>query len=267
VRLKGSKPVRVLGIDEIALKKRHKQYVLVLCDLQQRCVIAVLPDRNKAQLEGWFDQLSAVEHKSIQVVSMDMWQPYRQAVKRKVPQAKLVADRFHVMKQLNDRLTQMRRAIQRQADQATGQVLKGSRWILIKNRDDLSVPEQAQLLEILDVCPQLRILYLLKEEFRTICDKITDRSQAERFLRAWLWKAERTGDPFLLKFVKTLQNWWHEFLNYFDDRVSNGFVEGTNRAIRTLICQAYGYRNFENFRLHVLARLGFSFRFFPSNLP
>lgn len=258
VRLKGPPPVRVLGIDEIAIKKRHQQYALVLSDLQRRCVIAVLPDRSKEQLEAWIEQLSAAERKSIQVVSIDMWNPYRQAVRAKLSHAKLVADRFHVMKQLNNRLTQMRRTIQRRADDATQQVLKGSRWILVKNRDELTATEEARLQEVLTACPQLRTLYLLKEEFRTICDKCRNRPQAERFLRAWVWKAERTGDRFLLKFVKTLRNWWPELLNYFDDRVTNGFVEGINRAIRVIINRAYGYRNFENFRLQILAQHGFS---------
>ena len=264
VRTRGPIRVRVLGIDEISLKKRHKQYALVLSDLQQRCVIAVLPDRSKQQLEAWFDQLSPDERHSIQVVSIDMWQPYRQAVQAKVPQAQLVADRFHVMKQLNYRLTQIRRTVQRQADAASHQLLKGSRWILVKNRTELSRKEEAHLLEILNACPQLCTVYLLKEEFRTICEKAKDRHQAQRLLRVWLWKAERTGDRFLLKFVKTLRNWWSEILNYFEDRVTNGFVEGINRAIRTIINRAYGYRNFENFRLQILAQHG---RFSPTNLP
>ena len=263
VRTKGPVRVRVLGIDEISLKKRHKQYALVLSDLQQRCVIAVLPDRSKEHLEAWFEQLSPVARQNIQVVSIDMWNPYRQAVQAKVPQAKLVADRFHVMKQLNYRLTQIRRAIQRQADEATQQLLKGSRWILVKNRDELTLKEEAHLLEILNACPRLRTVYLLKEEFRIICEKAKDRPQAARFLQVWLWKAERTGDRFLLRFVKTLRNWWHEILNYFVDRVTNGFVEGINRAIRTIINRAYGYRNFENFRLQILAQHG---GFFPTNL-
>jgi transposase len=104
--------------------------------------------------------------------------------------------------------------------------------------------------------PELRTVYLLKEEFRTICEKIQDRRQAERFLRAWLWNAEHTGDRFLLKFVKTLRNWWHEILNYFEDRVTNGFVEGINRTIRAIINRAYGYRNFETFQLQIMAQHG-----------
>ena len=257
-RLRGPRRIRVLGIDEIAIKKRHKQYALVLSDLQERCVIAVLPERTQAYLEQWLMQLTLEQRQAIRVVSMDMWQPYRQVVQAKLPQAKIVADRFHVMKQLNERLNQMRRSIQRRADELTQQHLKGCRWLLVKNRNELTPSEESQLQQVLANSPELRTLYLLKEEFRTICDKVKDRPQAERFLRAWMWKAQRSGDRFLLKFVQTLRHWWHEFLNYFDDRITNGFVEGMNRAIRLIINRAYGYRNFENFRLQILAQHGAS---------
>lgn len=257
-RLRGPRRVQILGLDEIAIKKRHKQYALVLSDLQERCVMAVLPERSQAHLSQWLEQLAPEQRQAIRVVSMDMWQPYRQVIQIKLPQAKIVADRFHVMKQLNERLNQMRRLIQRRADDLTQAHLKGCRGLLVKNRDELTTQEESQLQQLLSHCPDLRTLYLLKEEFRTICDKVKDRSQAERFLRAWVWKADRTGDRFLLKFVQTLPNWWSEILNYFDDRITNGFVEGINRAIRLIINRAYGYRNFENFRLQILAQHGFS---------
>ena len=248
--------VRVLGIDEITLKKRHKQFVLVMSDLERRCVIAVLPSREKERLERWLSDLSENERKAIRVVSIDMWNPYRSAVRAKLPHADIVADRFHVMKQLNDRLTQLRRAIQRKADQATKEVIKGSRWLLVKNRSDLTLEEEAQLMEILNASPELRDVYLLKEEFRTIFEKINDPQRAELFLKFWIWKAEGTGNRYLSKFVSTLRNWWTEILQYFGERFSNGFVEGINRAIRVIINRAYGYRNFHNFRLQVLAQHG-----------
>jgi transposase len=249
-------PVRVLGIDEIALKKRHKQFALVLSDLERRCVIAVLDDRRKETLEKWFDQLSSQERQAICVVSIDMWEPFYLAVKAKLPHATIVADRFHVMRQLNQRLTQMRRAIQSCADEATREVLKGSRWILVKNRDELTEKEALKLAEVLAACPELRTLYLLKEEFHLIFEKVRDRDRAARFLRVWTYKAQRTGNKYLLKFVTTLLNWWEEILNYFIQRVTNGFVEGMNRAIRAIIRRACGFRNFDNFRLQVLAEHG-----------
>jgi len=248
--------VRVLGVDEISLKKRHKEFALVLSDLERHCVIAVLEDRRKETLEQWFDRLSPQERLAIRAVSMDMWDPYSLAVKAKLPHAEIVVDRFHVMRQLNERITQIRRTLQARADDALKQVLKGSRWILVKNRDDLSDKEAAKLAAVLEACPQLRALYRLKEEFRQIFNKIRDRDQAIRFLNVWIYKVQLTQDKFLLKFVNTLRNWWDQILNYFLERITNGFVEGINRAIRSIIRRACGYRNFHNFRLQVLAEHG-----------
>jgi len=248
--------VRVLGVDEISLRKGHKQYALVLSDLERHRVIAVLPNRRKATFEAWLEQLSPAEQRAIKTVSMDMWEPYRQAVKHCLPHAEIVADRFHVMKQLNRRLDQLRRSLQRKAkrnsDERLYQALKGSRWVLLKNRRELNAEQETQLREILAASDELRTIYLLREEFRTICDTIHERARATRFLSAWAWKAMATGSTYLEKFVRTLRNWWHEFLNYFNAGVTQGFVEGINHAIRDIIRRAFGYRNFGNFRLQVL---------------
>jgi len=252
--------VNLLGVDEIAVRKGHKQYALVLSDLRRRRVIAVLPNRLKKTFEAWLGQLTEAERRAIKVVSMDMWEAYRQAVRKLLPHAQIVADRFHVMKQLNHQIDLIRRSMQRKArqdgDDALYQALKGSRWALLKRRSELNAEQEAQLRTILAVADELRVIYLLREEFRTICDKITDRAQAQRFLSAWTWKAVGTRSRYLTSFVKTLRNWWHEFLNYFDDRVTQGFVEGINRAIRGIINRAFGYRNFDNFRLQVLVECG-----------
>ncbi len=247
-------PVRVLGIDELALKKRHKQYVLILSDLERHCILAVLPDRKQETLIAWFN--AQPDREQITVVSTDLWEPYRQAVKKALPHARQVADRFHVMKQLNDRLTQARRHLQKQVDPPTYDILKGSRWILVKARHELSPEEESKLQQVLAACPELRVMYLLKEEFRTICDKVQNREQATRFLQAWICKVQATGDLRLLKFVNTLRNWWDEFLNYFINGVTQGFVEGINNAIRATIRRAFGFRNFNIFRLQVLAQYG-----------
>jgi transposase len=247
---------RVLGIDEISLKKRHKQFVLVISDISRKCILAVLPDREKQTLENWIESLSPQRRKSIRFVSIDMWTPYYQAARKKLPRAKVVADRFHVMKQLNARLTQQRTRYQRQCDPKLREILKGSRWILVRNRSELTSKQEDQLNQILESCPDIRTVYLLKEEFRTIFEKVKSREQAARFIDAWILKAERTGDKFLAKFIGTLKNWRDQILNYFIERISNGFVEGTNNALRTIIRTAFGYRNFGNFKLRVLAGIG-----------
>ena len=247
---------RVLGIDEISLKKRHKQFVLVISDITRKCILAILPDREKKTLERWMDGLSPEERKSIRFVSIDMWAPYHQAARNKLPHAQVVVDRFHVMKQLNTRLTQLRTEHQKGLPAEMRSEIKGSRWILVRNRSELSPLEEEKLKKVLELCPELRTLYLLKEEFRSIFEKINCREKAARFLSAWMLRATYTGNKYLAKFVTTLRNWWDEILNYFIEWVTNGFVEGLNNALRTIIRIAYGYRNFVNFRLRAFAGLG-----------
>ena len=257
VNQSGKIVTRVLGIDEISLKKRHKQYALVISDIGRKCILAVLPIREKEALEEWIDGLTERQRKSIRFVSIDMWSPYCQAARKKLPHAKIVVDRFHVMKQLNERLTLIRRRIQQSSNEDIQAILKGSRWIFVRNRSELSPIEEEHLGKILESCPEIRRLYLLKEEFRQIFEKVNNKEKAEKFLYVWTLKALNTGNKFLIKFVKTLQNWWSEILNYFLERVTNGFVEGLNGAIRNIIRMAFGYRNFQDFRLRVFAEQGF----------
>ncbi len=99
-------------------------------------------------------------------------------------------------------------------------------------------------------------MYLLKEEFRILLEKVKLREKAAPFLDSWIAKAERTGDKYLRKFLITLRNWKEQILNYFIERITNGFVEGLNNGLRTIIRVALGYRNFENFRLGALAQFG-----------
>jgi transposase len=247
--------VRCLGVDEISLRKGHQQFALVLSDLERHCVIAVLPERSQKAFEVWLEALSEVERQSIRLVAMDMWGPYRGVVRSKLSYAEIVADRFHVMKQLNDALGKIRRRLQA-SDPASYELLKGIRWILVRRRADLKLEEETKLQAALDAFPELRTAYLLKERFVAIADKIQNRAQAERFLQAWVYEAQASGLVQLIKFTQTLQHWWEEFLNYFNEGFTSAVVEGLNNAIRGTIRRAYGYHCFEHFRLHVLVEHG-----------
>ena len=208
-------------------------------------------------MEKWLDRFDETEKKKVHYVSIDMWKPYYNAVREKLPKARIVVDRFHVVKHLNERITSIRRKCQKEASKEIAEVFKGSRWILVRNRKDLSAKDEEKLKKILDSCPKLREIYLLKEEYRFIFEKARDRQKAEKYLRVWKLRAMNTGNSFLLKFVKTLENWWNEILNYFFERITNGFVEGLNGALRGIIRRAFGYRNFENFRYQALSEQNF----------
>lgn len=248
--------VKCLGIDEISLRKGHQHFAMVLTDLERHCVVAVLEERSQKALEAWLANLSEAERKAIRLVGMDMWGPYRGVIKAKLPHAEIVADRFHVMKQLNDAVAKIRRNLQAKADKSCYELLKGIRWILVRRRDDLKPEEELKLQAALAAFPELRTAYLLKERFAAIANRIHDRSQAERFLRVWVYEAQASGLAQLVKFTQTLSNWWDEFLNYFNEGFTSAVVEGLNNAIRGTIRRAYGYHVFENFRLHVMVEHG-----------
>jgi len=115
---------------------------------------------------------------------------------------------------LNDALGKIHRRLQA-SDPAAYELLKGIRWILDRRRAELKPAEEAKLQAALDAFPELRTAYLLKERFVAIADKIQDRSQAERFLRAWVYEAQASGLVQSVKCTQTLQHWWEESLNYF----------------------------------------------------
>jgi len=248
--------VRRLGIDEIALKKRHDQYVLVLSDLEARRVITVLSDRTKETLEAYLATWTQEARARIEVVALDLWQPYHLAVDALLPQALIVGDRFHVMKNLNDQVTAARREIKRSLPEDQKQHLKGCRWVLVKNEADLSEAEQAKLAAVGQAVPALAELHRLKEDFRTIFETAPSRECAAIELEQWIAQAEQTGLQRLAKFVATLRNWWDVILNYFHDHITSGFVEGMNNKLKLVKRSGFGYRNFEHFRLRVLMECG-----------
>ena len=244
--------VRRLGIDEIALKKGHGQYVLVLSDLDHGRVIAVLPERTKEALEAYLATWTADQRAAITDVALDLWEPYHLAVRACLPNAQITADRFHVMKNLNDRVTEARRTIQRSAPEEEKAQLKGCRWLLVKNADDLTAEEQAKLEAMFAVSPALQRLHALKEAFRTVCETAPDRITAQEQLTAWVQEVEQSGLSGLTQFVTTLHNWWAVILNYFAAHLSSGMVEGLNNKLKLIKRLGYGYRNFDHFRLRVL---------------
>ena len=160
------------------------------------------------------------------------------------------------MKNLTDAVTKARRSIQRQADEDTQAVLKGGRWLLVKNAEHLTAEEGEKLAQMLAVSPELKTCYDLKESFRTWFDNSADRQTADSALLDWQTRAKATGLRSLQAFVTTLDNWREGILNYFNGRHSNGFAEGVNLKIKMLNRRGFGYRNFAHFRLHILVAFG-----------
>ena len=250
----------MLCLDEITIHKGHGHYRLVISAPELGLVLDVLADRNKETLEAWFEQRGSVWCAQVETCCADMWDAYHTVAQAKLPHAQRVVDRFHVMKNLTDAVTKARRTIQKQADQATQAILKGGRWLPVKNRENFTDEEREQLAQILAVSPELKTCYDLKEEFRTWFAQSADRQSAASGLLDWQSKAKATGLRSLQAFVNTLNNWREAILNYFNGRHSNGFAEGVNLKIKMLNRRGFGYRNFAHFRLHILVAFELSSR-------
>jgi transposase len=241
-----------LCLDEIAQHKGHGSYRLVISAPEEGIILDVLKERTKDKLEEWFDARGKAWCAQVEVCCADMWDAYHDAAAAKLPNAKRVVDRFHVMKNLLDAISKARRSIQKQADEVTKALLKGCRWWLVKNADNLDEEDQDGLAQALKASPELSECYQLKEDFRRWFNQPSDRESAEKELQTWIDQVEASDFRALKSFVKTLQNWKESILNYFDGRHSNGFAEGVNLKIRMIHRRAFGYRNFEQFRLHIL---------------
>jgi transposase len=244
--------VKVLCVDEIAQHKGHGSYRLVISAPELGIVLDVLKERTKEALCAWLEQRGAEWCAQVEVLCADMWDAYHEAGAVLLPKAKRVVDRFHVMKNLNDALSKARRNIQNQADEATKALLKGCRWWLVKNRENLDEDDLVDLERALTASAELKACYQLKEDFRDWFNQASDRENAEKWLTEWIGRVEASSFRALKAFVKTLKNWKEAILNYFDGRHSNGFAEGVNLKIRLIHRRAFGYRNFEQFRLHIL---------------
>jgi len=129
--------VKMLCFDEIAQHKGHGSYRLVISAPELGIILDVLKERTKEALEAWLDQRGVEWCAQIEVCCADMWDAYHEAAQAKLPNARRVVDRFHVMKNLNDALSKARRNIQNQADETTQALLKGCRWWLVKNKENL----------------------------------------------------------------------------------------------------------------------------------
>lgn len=245
------KDLRQIAIDEISVGKGHR-YVTVVLDLLSGAVVFVGEGKSAAALEPFWVRLRA-SHARIEAVATDMSPAYIAAVLEHLPNALHVFDRFHVVKLFNEELSNLRRDLHREAtDLLEKKVLKGTRWLLLKNPENLddTKNESQRLKEALALNASLAAAYYLKEDLRQFWEQ-PDSSAAKRFLEHWCVRAESTGILRLQKMAKTMRAHRVGLLNWYFYPISTGPLEGTNTKIRVLQRQAYGYRDREFFRLKI----------------
>lgn len=238
-----------IGLDEFSVRGR-RLYHTAICNLVKGEVMEVVEGQGRQKVEEYLDSLLQPER--VKGVAMDMHEPFRQAVQMCMPQAKVVADKFHFIRHINGAVDKVRSRLQGGSRRGKKRDLFESRYTLLKGVEKLADWEKERLNRLFYRYPELKRAWVLKESFRAWYRE-TDRSRAEEKL-AQLEEEIRNDSLYeFKKLLYMLTNWREEILNYFDYPITNGFVEGKNNRIKTIKRMAYGYRNMDNFRLRILA--------------
>ena len=252
-----------LGIDEITLIKGKGNYCAVLIDLEKPKLIGILAGRKQEEIRevllGWGKEVL----EQIEEVSIDLWKGYRNLVTDLMPNAQVVADRFHVMAQINKELDAQRKREKKQVENLIKKAesseekadqekvlegLKKSKYVLLKNESDINEEQKAKLMQVKDVSSTLKSMHELKEEIRRIFEQANNWLVGLWQLGRWLSGAKK----YFPDSQNTIIRWLDEIIAYFDYKTTSGVVEGINNKLKLIKRSAYGFRNFENFRVRCL---------------
>ena len=234
----------VLGIDEAHLNGSIR---CVLTDINEHLLFEMLPKRDKQTVINYLDSLP--DSNNIKVVTMDMYRPYREAVYECLPDAAIVIDRFHVVKIINDVLSDYRKTLCKQLSAAEKKEINSVQKVLNANRKDLTANQNKKLGYIYSKYPELKMAYDLKEEFREIYECTNRRAAVLKYTK-WSRKVKQNFSPYI-SITETVNRWSLEIFNYFDHPYTNGVTEAINGCIKAIARDGKGY-SFEILRGKVL---------------
>ena len=241
--------LRVLAIDEIALRKGHS-YMTVVMDFFSGRVIWMGENRDKETLDKFFAEMTDKQKQGIEAVAMDMWEPFINRVRHYCPDAKIVFDFFHVVQAFGKVIDRVRRDEYFKANQQERKVLKGSRYLLLKNEENLSDKQKDRLEQVLELNSTLSILYVLKDQLKLIY-YYSDRKQVKKTLDDWCQMASYIDHPAVKGFVKCLRFFEYGIIEHADYPIGTSRLEGTNNKIKVIKRKAYGFHDSKYFALKV----------------
>jgi transposase len=242
------KKLRYISIDEIAIKKRHK-YMTIVTDISTGQIIHAVEGRNEEALRPFLKLLSK-KAKRLRGIGIDMSAAYSSSIKKHLPNVAIIFDRFHVTKLLNDTIDKIRRSEYSKCQNEGLSVLKGQRFLLLRNFVDLRDDQKSSLQKLLEINQSLAIAHSMKEQFRLFW-QCSSKYEGARFLGWWIIQALESGVEQLAKTARTLLHHYEGLLSYFEHKIDNGKAEGINNKIKVLKRQAYGYRDQEYFKLRL----------------
>jgi transposase len=243
----------VLGLDEIALKKGHRDFVVIVTArlaTERVGILGVLPDRQKDTVVDFLRSIPERLKQTIHTACCDMYESYTEAVREELKTAQIVIDRFHVARAYRGGVDDLRKEelkrLKGELPENEYKALKGSMWAFRKKRADRK-PEERQVLRLLfRHTPQLKLAYDLQEQLTAIFEQHISPKVAKTKIRAWIKRVAQSELRCFDNFLNTLGRWWDEILNYFVDRESSGFVEGFNNKLKVLKRRCYGLFNLKH---------------------
>jgi transposase len=248
-----------IGIDEIQFGKGH-DYLTVVYQLDAHCrrLLYVGQKRTAKTLLRFFRLLDKSSIEGIQYVCTDMWQAYQKVVRKKLPHALHILDRFHIVALLNKAVDEVRRAESKTLkEKGYEPVLKNSKYVFLKNPENLTEKQEAKLNELIQYDLKSVRAYMHKESFQAFWE-YKSPYWAEQYLKLWCNRVMRSKLDPLKKFVKTVRRHQPIMMNWFKAKkaYSSGAVEGLNRKINLVTRKAYGFKSYEVLEIALFHTMG-----------
>lgn len=241
--------LRILAIDEISVRK-GQQYMTVVLDYLSGRVVWVGQGHDKDTLDRFFAGMTEEQKAGLQAVAIDMWDPYINRLKHHCPQALIVFDLFHVVKAFGRVVDEVRREEVRKAVGQMKRIVKGSRYLLLKNRENLRPDQEDRLDELLRINRRLNQVYVLKDQLKVIY-RYKRRPAAKAALDEWCAMASRVDNSWMAQFVRTLRRFEYGILNHCAFPIGTSRLEGVNNKIKVIQRKAYGFHDSVYFGLKV----------------
>lgn len=262
--------IEVLGLDEIALKKGHRDYVTLVTGRLgdgEIMILGVLPGHEKAEVIEFLRLIPLRIAQTVQTVCCDLWEAYTEAVREELPSARIVADRFHVAKHYRHAADEARKQelhrLKKELSKEEYKKLNGSFRAFRKNAKDLNREERKVLKRFFEYSALAKQAYILREQLTAIFDTKLSQKQAQSRIRRWIQRVQKSRLNCFDDFLKLLDTWWLEITNYFIQRENSGFVEGFNNKVKILKRRCYGIFNLKHLFQRIFLDLN-GYRLFAS---
>ena len=240
-----------IAIDEFKGNAGGEKFQCNLADPVKHKIIDILPNRDSEDLCKHFLEYPYEKRAKVKKVVMDLSTLFRSVAKKIFPEAKIIADKFHVIRVVTNSLENTRKRIQKEFHEAKRKWFKRSHYLLLKKHESLTEEDIIELNRMLNSSRELEQAWVLKELFYEIFRKET-RPEAKKELGNWLSLADELSIPEFQHCITTFTNWRTEIANIVGETISNGFIEGSNNKIKVLKRISFGVQNFERFRNRIL---------------